>query len=118
MTKSMPPMPPYVRSALMAEAKIAAPREICGFILPGWEIVYMRNVATDPNRFAMDDEDLVEFFTLVPDPVGMFHSHPDGRDTPSDVDRDYAPQGLRYWIVTFQNVIEWNMSYDPPAFVG
>jgi proteasome lid subunit RPN8/RPN11 len=111
------PMPEELRSRLIEAAIADAPggREICGFVMKEWSLVFMPNVAQEPLRFRMDDLALLDFYAEFPQPEGIFHSHPDGREEPSDTDWDYAPIGLRYWIVTLDNVIEWDMSGDKPS---
>jgi proteasome lid subunit RPN8/RPN11 len=111
------PMPEELRDRLIEAAIEAAPggREICGFAMKDWSLVFMPNVAQEPLRFRMDDLALLDFYAEFPQPEGIFHSHPDGREEPSDTDWDYAPIGLRYWIVTLDNVIEWDMSGDKPS---
>lgn len=111
------PMPEELRSRLIEAAIEGAPdgREICGFVMKDWYLVFMPNAAQDPFRFRMDDEALLAFYAEFPQPEGMFHSHPDGREEPSGVDWDYAPVGLRYWIITLDDVIEWDMSGDKPS---
>lgn len=111
------PMPEGLRDKLIEAAIDGAPgdREICGFVMGDWSLVFMPNVDTEPNRFRMDDEALLAFYADFPQPEGMFHSHPDGKEEPSHADWEYAPVGLRYWIVTLDDVIEWDMSGDQPS---
>jgi proteasome lid subunit RPN8/RPN11 len=86
------------RDWLIKRAKQGAPYEVCGFILGDGSVVEIPNVATDPTKtFAMDREHLV---TKVPDPkavVALWHSHPDGRQAPSDTDLRCA-QVFPGWI--------------------
>lgn len=112
-------MPPEIREALVMLANKEAPREMCGFILPLWtEIVVLANVSERDDRFEIADKALLQFYEYCSDPLGFFHSHPSGRPSPSDRDAIYAPHGMRYWIVTLDNVYEWDMSHDPPAEIG
>lgn len=101
-------MPDMVRSALTAMARSSPKREICGFILGDWSICPIKNVAENDRDFKMADADVINFFTMNYETVlGMYHSHPSGREDPSEADIEYAPARLRYWIVTGSDVIEW-----------
>jgi proteasome lid subunit RPN8/RPN11 len=102
-------MPEQVQSALTAMAR-SSPREICGFILGDWTICPIRNVAKNDRDFEMDQKEQISFFTKYFNYViGVYHSHPGGRETPSDRDIAYAPARMRYWIVTPERVIEWEI---------
>lgn len=108
-------VPHEVQEILIAETYAAGRREICGFLLYDWTIHYMRNVSAEDTRFAMDDAELLAFYERHLGKIaGVFHSHPDGRTSPSDVDVAYAPADMRYWIVTKQGFYEWDMNSDPP----
>lgn len=102
-------MPEHVQSALRAMARSSS-REICGFILGDWSICPIKNVAAGERDFEMDQKELINFFqmnySLV---IGMYHSHPGGREDPSERDIIYAPARMRYWIVTPERVIEWEI---------
>jgi proteasome lid subunit RPN8/RPN11 len=118
MAKMIRPMPIAVQDRIVRSAVGAAPREICGFVLVTWGLVFMRNVAREEGRFAMDDESLLDFYREYGRQcIGMFHSHPDGRTSPSGIDAEYAPKGMRYWIATLTSVYEWDMEHDPPREV-
>lgn len=111
-------VPREVQEVLSAEALAASPREICGFLLVDWSIHYMRNVSAKDDRFEMDDAELLAFYReYLGNIAGVFHSHPDGRTSPSDVDIAYAPPDIRYWIVTAYGFYEWDMTHDPPAAI-
>jgi len=112
------PMPSSVRETLIRSANEAAPREICGFILPDWKIVFMTNVAEGERQFRVDNQELLDFYVQFPNPLGFFHSHPSGRQSPSDTDHAYAPQGMRYWIVTPDGVYGWDMDHDSPVVIA
>jgi proteasome lid subunit RPN8/RPN11 len=101
-------MPEMVRDALTAMARSSPDREICGFILGDWSICPITNVAENDRDFKMSDADVISFFTMNYGSVlGIYHSHPSGREDPSEADIEYAPARLRYWIVTASDVIEW-----------
>jgi len=111
-------MPEATKARLVGAAIAGAGREVCGFVLRDWELLPMRNVAAGDSEFAMDDDELLTVYANRGNSLlGVYHSHPTGRETPSDVDAMYAPHGLRYWIITNHNVYEWDMSHDPPVAV-
>ena len=112
-------MPEMVRNALTAMARISPDREICGFILDDWSIYPIENVAENDRDFKMSDSDVIDFFTMHYESVmGLYHSHPSGREDPSEADIEYAPARLSYFIVTYNNVIEWEMAYGGPRRVA
>jgi proteasome lid subunit RPN8/RPN11 len=118
MTMIKVPMPAEVQERIIRSAREAAPREICGFVLVTWHLVFMENVAKEEGRFAMDDEAQIDFhIEYRRQCIGMFHSHPEGRKEPSGVDAEYAPVGMRYWISTLTSVYEWDMEHEPPREV-
>lgn len=103
-------MPTIVRDALTAMARSSPNREICGFILDDWSICPIRNVADQDHNFKMSDQDVINFFQMhYSNVLGLYHSHPSGRQEPSEADIEYAPARLRYWIVTTDDVIEWEL---------
>lgn len=88
----------------------STPREICGFILGDWSICPIKNVAEGDRDFKMADAELISFMQMNYNSViGLYHSHPGGREDPSERDIIYAPARLRYWIVTPERVIEWEI---------
>jgi proteasome lid subunit RPN8/RPN11 len=115
-----------MQRALIAMARNEFPKEICGFIRHSsingndeWLIHPITNVAAEVNNFEMDETELVDFYKnfqhLV---VGMYHSHPRGRKTPSTSDCEHAPDNMRYWIVTAEGVFEWDLTGDEPVEVS
>jgi proteasome lid subunit RPN8/RPN11 len=101
-------MPPGVERMLIGLALASPEREICGFIMGGWEVTPIDNVAKDDYTFDMDPEQQLEIFaTRRSEIVGVYHSHPSGSEYPSDRDIYGAPRGMRYWIVTDKSVTEW-----------
>lgn len=112
-------MPFYAEAKLIDEFLDGSPREVCGFILDNWDIFPMRNISPEDNRFAMDDQELLNFYQRFGSrALGVYHSHPSGRREPSRVDLEYAPQGLRYWIITRWAILEWDINHDPPVLVS
>jgi len=112
------PMPDDLARTLVREAHSAAPDEMCGFVISGWNYIPVPNCASDPQRhFEMDQTMLLEILTFSADKVlGIYHSHPRGNKAPSEYDcgmmRNYTVHGFRFWIVTYNNVYEWSMSDD------
>jgi proteasome lid subunit RPN8/RPN11 len=112
-----------VKVALMKAAAEAYPREICGFVLynkeSGWMTSYpITNTAEEADKFYMDEKELVEIHEKAHAYIiGMYHSHPKGRIEPSTSDCENAPEG-RYWIVTLDDVYEWDMSGDQPIRIA
>lgn len=101
-------MPIHVVEHLQEMAQASPAREICGFVMAGWILHPIRNVAEDDYTFDMDPEQQLEIFAeRKSEIVGVYHSHPSGSEYPSDRDIYGAPYGMRYWIVTGKSVTEW-----------
>jgi proteasome lid subunit RPN8/RPN11 len=111
-------MPVAVEERMIRAAQEAKPREVCGFVLVTWKLVFMANEAENEGQFAMNDDALLEFYRDYGEQcIGIFHSHPEGRKSPSNIDAEYAPRGMRYWIATLTSVYEWDMDHEPPREV-
>jgi desampylase len=91
---------------LLAAAASDPGREVCGLLFgkPGsiTSVQPCRNVADDPaTTFEIDPAALIAAHKAArsggPAIVGCYHSHPNGREGPSDHDARSAGQGL--WIV-------------------
>lgn len=106
------PLPEHIRASLCEAARESEDMEICGFIMSDWSLVFMPNAATEPFQFSMDDEATMDFYLNFDKPLGMFHSHPNGQEDPSQTDLDYAPVGLRYWIIVGEEIVEWEIDND------
>lgn len=127
MTRTVRWLEKHTILALQMLMEAADGNEICGFIrrsvLGGmegeWVIHPMENVSITPsNQFKMDDHELVEFYRRhIDHVVGIYHSHPAGTTKPSSRDLYYAPDGMRYWIITQDGAFEWEMSGDKPVAV-
>lgn len=103
-------MPEAVRNALTAMARSSATREVCGFIMKDWSIRLMKNVSERDDQFRMDDMELLDLYnSSYYDLLGVFHSHCDGQKHPSGGDLAYAQPMWRYWVVTFEDVHEWEL---------
>lgn len=106
--------------ALVSEAHAAAPHEMCGFVLDeGKHYIPIPNVHPEPDRhFYMDESAMLDVLARDAAAVtGIYHSHPRGAKEPSQNDlgimRAY-PQ-FQFWIVTYNNVYEWEL-IDDQAF--
>ena len=97
-------------------ARVSMPNEACGFVLVNWIPMPCRNISRTPTRgFNIEPEILLEMFRYRRDDVlGIYHSHPSLRGTPSEDDRTLMTlyPGIRHWIVTTMNVFEWRMTDD------
>lgn len=112
-------MPPTLRQVLIDKATEGMPHEIGGFIMSDWTPVFFENVARDTKReFAIDDLTLLDFYFSNPRPLGFFHSHPRGREEPSNTDIEHAPFAMRYWIITPLKVVEWDLDHGAPVLVS
>lgn len=112
-------MPQSTQARLLGAAIAGGEREVCGFIIDTWDLLPMRNVAEGERAFAMDDDELLHVYQVWGRQLlGVYHSHPNGRTSPSDADAMYAPPGLRYWIIADNRVYEWDMSHEPPVLLA
>lgn len=99
------PIGPY--ADLMYKARKAGPREICGFLMADWTIVEGINVSNSESEFEIDEATTLYAFVERNDLMGVYHSHPGGSTEPSQMDINNAPDGLRYFIVTTREIVEW-----------
>jgi proteasome lid subunit RPN8/RPN11 len=115
----MDEMPLDCATDIVDLARVGLPREVCGFVLKDWEIVSIRNVALDPvNQFTMDpDEQLEWMFHRGSELLGIYHSHPSGRNGLSAADKLMLRlhPNLRFWIATTSEVYEWVLKDDEPC---
>lgn len=101
-------MPQYCRDELMNIAGVRADREICGFIMKDWWVYDIENTAVSDREFYMNEEQLLHvMMNHREDVIGIYHSHPGGNLTPSRKDIEYAPNDMRYWIISPRGVVEW-----------
>lgn len=117
------PLPHDLGILLIQEAHSASPDEMCGFIVKlddGLAFLPVPNCHKEPHsNFSMDEEVMLEILQDNHHKVlGVYHSHPKGNKAPSDNDislmRLYRPHGFRFWIVTYNNVYEWELIDDEP----
>jgi proteasome lid subunit RPN8/RPN11 len=100
-------------------ARVGLPREVCGFVLQDWEVIYIKNVARDPvNEFTMQPDDQLEWmFHRGHELLGIYHSHPSGKiglSAPDKLMLRLHPN-LRFWIATTSDVYEWVLKDDEPC---
>ncbi len=100
-------------------ARVGLPREVCGFVLKDWEVIFIKNVANDPvNEFTMNPDDQLHWmYDRGADLLGIFHSHPSGQYGLSNTDKFMMRlhPNLRFWIATTKDVYEWVMQDDEPV---
>jgi proteasome lid subunit RPN8/RPN11 len=104
-------LPQALRDQLERDASAAAPRECCGLIegtssteqIRAEALHPTRNLAFEPDSFAIDP---VEQFRLLRvlrgsgrDLIGCYHSHPNGRATPSQKDGQGAGEEGFVWLI-------------------
>ncbi len=105
-------IPSPVLAAVQAHARQAYPHECCGFLVgvPGDPRVCRRavpatNVRTDRphDRYEIDPLEWLRLEKSLTDGaeavLGIYHSHPDHPDRPSQFDREHAHPNLSYVIV-------------------
>jgi proteasome lid subunit RPN8/RPN11 len=113
------PLSKELQNQLLHRARYQYPLEVCGFIMnsadPGSDMFLfdVPNVARNPRhnwrmdenwqRLAFFDEDNI---------VGIWHTHPVGPPQPSERDLDYRPPGLRCFVATRDEVIEYTANSD------
>ena len=93
---------------LLAEARVAHPRECCGLLLGEGErierVLPTSNVHPAPQtHFELDPQALVDAHRAAreggPQVVGYYHSHPEGPPEPSATDRAHASADGRIWAI-------------------
>jgi proteasome lid subunit RPN8/RPN11 len=109
-------------AAIMAEATVAHPLEVCGLLLGHDELVTAHmpaaNVAADPlSRFEIDPAVLLGAHRGQrvggPSILGCYHSHPHGPPSPSVRDAaDAEPNGWLWLIVARGEVRLWRVMSD------
>jgi len=92
---------PHVRDELYNATLLEAPNEACGLLAGRTAIgevssfISMTNTSTTPRiRFEMDPKEQLRALSQIEKAgmqfLGIFHSHPRGRNEPSDYDRELA----------------------------
>jgi proteasome lid subunit RPN8/RPN11 len=103
---------PDLAGIVIAAARRAYPLECCGLIEgidtpDGWRALALHetaNRAPDPARhFLVDPQVQFALIRALRDSgkriIGCFHSHPNGRDEPSDTDRESAAEDDFVWLI-------------------
>lgn len=111
-----------VTDELIKLAREADGNEICGYIKVvgnGFGVHPITNVSEMPAKtFEMHEQELIDLHVAESDDlVGIYHSHPGGNPAPSKIDFEWAPPEMRYWIVTYNEVYEWDMTGDEPRII-
>jgi|GEM_PF-3502127 len=108
-------MPEEVAHALVSMAKTRGMTEMCGFVMKDFTVWPIRNTHSKPDQnFTMDPKQTVDIMMdKLEDVIGIYHSHPRGRERPSKGDLEgWHYPAWRYWIVTFKDVYEWRITSD------
>lgn len=101
-------MPVGTYMDLVTRCRKAGPKEICGFLLDDWTVMPGTNIANSEQEFEIDHDTTLYVFQEEGDRLmGVYHSHPSGNLEPSQFDINNAPEGLRYFIVTRREIVEW-----------
>lgn len=116
MTTTQLPLAVCAKEALIKRAKYAYPLEACGFIMnsadPDTEqfIFEVPNVARNPrHNWEMGADWMRVAFANEDDIFGVWHTHPNGPDGPSETDLRFTPAGLRFFVATVNGVYEYGM---------
>lgn len=110
--EALEPLPEEIQEELVALAATSPTREICGLLLEypdgAIAVVSITNDHEDDSKFNMKHDELLAVYREeYKNIMGVFHSHWNGQRTPSDTDEMYANPAWRYFIVTLDEVIEW-----------
>lgn len=97
--------------------------EVCGLVLDDWTFYAIRNVHPRPERnfqFCIADLDTFIKVSHIDRVIGIYHSHPSNDPNPSADDMAGKPdmEGLRYWIVTQNQVVEWSLCDSAPVRIS
>lgn len=102
--------------ALKYRARTAYPLEVCGFIMnsadPDTEqfVLDVPNISRNPRHsWRMAPEFQMVVMANEDDVFGVWHSHPNGPDGPSETDKKYMLPGLRFFVATGNGVFEYEM---------
>lgn len=129
-------IPPQLLQAIQAHGEAAYPHEGAGFLLGGEHgnvrqlaaILPLDNAREDSarhNRYLLTEQDYLkgeqEAARLGMDLLGVFHSHPDHPNRPSEFDRDWAIPWFSYIITSVQagqaaGSRSWRLREDRSAF--
>jgi len=111
-------VPGHACYKMLCEAANKPTQEICGIILQDWTVVPITNVAESDAEFYMDETELLRWMIKTNgDLLGVYHSHPNGRPHPSDVDETFTYPLYRYFIAAGSHLYEWTFTDDGPRCV-
>ena len=130
-------MEPDLLGRIEAQGEGAYPDEGAGFLLgtDGRERIVRqifplpnaREEGARHNRYLIRSEDYLKAELVAEmremDVVGVFHSHPDHPDSPSEYDREWAQPNFSYLITSIQagkamGSRSWRLAEDRTRFVG
>jgi proteasome lid subunit RPN8/RPN11 len=96
-------LPSAFRCQILAEARIAYPRECCGLLEGSAERITAvhptRNLAGRSDRFEIDPAEQFRLRRAGRRIVGCYHSHPGGRAEPSPRDAEQAGEAGFLWLI-------------------
>jgi desampylase len=97
-----------VLDALLAQARVAFPREACGFLFGTAEAITGHRAAANVHpapatHFEIDSQALIDAHRAMrgggPRLIGYYHSHPSGPPEPSATDRAQAARDGMIWAI-------------------
>jgi proteasome lid subunit RPN8/RPN11 len=97
---------------MKGHALMELPNECCGLLSGSEELIdgirRCSNERSSPTQFSVPPAELFKFFrslrTQRRDFLGIYHSHPDGKPTPSKRDEEeFHYPDTSYWIVSLNN---------------
>lgn len=106
----------FAEEALTRRARHAYPLEVCGFIMSSADpdtdhyLFEVPNIAKDPEHHWLMGEDYMRLaYTDEENIFGVYHTHPNGPEGPSEVDLRYVPPDMRMFVATRNGVYEYGM---------
>lgn len=99
---------------MLEHVRRCAPDEACGLLRGKWDEVCqvypISNIARSPDRFRMDPVQQVEALMHIEERgqlVAIYHSHPSGPTTPSELDIKEAAYPEAVYLVWAKQEEEW-----------
>jgi proteasome lid subunit RPN8/RPN11 len=104
---------------MICDINTRSPEEACGLLLgeinqnyyQATEVRPTQNVLRSPVRYRMNPKEQLDTFNYMDKKglylVGIYHSHPDGPDTPSDTDIDEAFYPEAVYLIWSRSSGEW-----------
>ncbi len=114
------------RTLMCDAAERAYPKECCGLLIGAGEdvvivshVVVASNLSDDPHRFLIDPQVQFDWLRKLRGTqeriVGHFHSHPNGRAEPSEIDAEMASESGQYWVII---PVHNGLSGSPKAYIA